>query len=239
MTSKVEELAAEVKDALEKVETAAQTVFDASTLLEKKQAEIQVKPVMRETRSKIAALRDELRQVDDASVRTHYDKFCRTSEENIRQLDARIKQHIFGHKGDMAKAPSHAEKREGELLGEGGADGSGFQDAEQVLQSAVNVQKDMLVSLQRTEQVMVMTEELGQETLKTLQRQTELMYQVDEGLEDLQGQLDRASRDVRWFYRQLAADKCFLSLFGILVVCMAVLMGIMIYKKRHAKATGT
>ncbi|SCU65983.1 uncharacterized protein TEOVI_000625100 [Trypanosoma equiperdum] len=235
MTSKVEELVGEVEEALEKLVNASDSIFNASTTLDKKQAELSAKPVMREARSKVEMLNDELRRTEDAAVRSHYEKVCRAAEEKIRVLDAEIKKHVYAKHTKVALEKTHAERREEELLGPGGADGSGFKDSQQVLEAAVNVQKDMLVSLQRTEKVMIMTEETGQETLQALQRQTEQMYQVDEGLEELQGQLDRAGRDVRWFFRQLAGDKCFLSLFGILVVAMAVLMGVMIYKKRQAK----
>ncbi|KEG09809.1 putative QA-SNARE protein [Trypanosoma grayi] len=128
---------------------------------------------------------------------------------------------------------TYTERREAELMGAGGADGTGFQDSKQVLQAAVNMQKDALLSLERAERLQHVAEEGGQETLTTLQRQTEQMYQVDEQLANLQGELDRAARDVKWFYRQLAGDRCFLSLFGICVVSLAVLVFVMMYKKRH------
>lgn len=207
-----------------------ENVIEAATLPEKKKAEMAARPTLREARSKLSALRAEARRITDPATRTRSEAICRDCDTKIRNYDTEMKNQIYPTR--TARPKSYQEQREEEMMGPGGADGSGFTDAKQVLQAATNVQKDALESLKRSEQLQNVTEETGKTTLATLQRQTEQMYQIDEELQNLQGSLDRASREVRWFYRQMAGDKCFLSLFGICVLALIVLVFVSIYTKR-------
>ncbi|RNF07013.1 putative Qa-SNARE protein [Trypanosoma conorhini] len=232
MKSALALLADDVSEALAQLSKATEAVVIAGTLQEKKAAEMAARPIMREARSKISILRAEVRRTQDPATRAQYEKLCHEADGTVRSLDGEMKQQIYP-KRTVPREKTYTERKEEELLGAGGADGTGFTDSKQVLQSAVNVQRDALISLERAERLQHVTEETGHETLKTLRQQTEQMYQVDEELRNLQGGLDRATREVRWFYRQLAGDRCFLSLLGICVVALAVLVFVMIYKKRH------
>ncbi|ORC86557.1 uncharacterized protein TM35_000271470 [Trypanosoma theileri] len=232
MTSVLAGLADDVRAALEQLSKATEAVVIADTIQEKKSAEMAARPFMRDARSKVSTLRAEVRRTQDPGTRTLYDGICRDADEKVRALDAEMKRQIYPQR--LSPRPkTYTERREEELLGTGGATGAGYRDSQEVLQAAVNVQKDALLSLERAERLQHVTEETGRDTLTTLRRQTEQMYHIDEELENLQGQLDRATRDLKWFYRQLAGDRCFLSLLGIFVLVIVVLVFVLIYKKRH------
>ncbi|KPA74331.1 hypothetical protein ABB37_09318 [Leptomonas pyrrhocoris] len=207
-------------------------VIVANTLPEKKKAEMETRPKMREARQKLSALRAEARRIMDLDARQVHDGICKDRDEMIRSLDMEMKNQIYPRRAAAPRLKTYQEKREEEMMGPGGADGTGFTDSKQVLNAAINVQEDAIQSLQRAERIQHVTEETGKTTLAELQKQTERMYQVDEELQNLQGQIDHASRDLRWFYRQMAKDKCFLSLFGICILALLVLVFVSIWTKR-------
>lgn len=211
-------------------------VIVASTLPEKKKAEMETRPKMREARQKLSALRAEARRTLDLDARQSQDAICKERDEMIRNLDMEMKNQIYPRRPAPARLKTYQEQREEEMMGPGGADGTGFKDSKQVLNAAINVQQDAIQSLQRAERIQNVTEETGKTTLAELQKQTERMYQIDEELQNLQGQIDHASRDVRWFYRQMAKDKLFLSLFGLCVLALLVLVFVSIWNKRKKKS---
>lgn len=209
-----------------------EAVIVASTLPEKKKAEMETRPKMREARQKLSALRAEARRTMDLDARQAQDAICKDRDEMIRNFDMEMKSQIYPQRAAAPRPKTYQEQREEEMMGPGGRDGTGFKDAKQVLGAAINVQQDAIQSLQRAERIQNVTEETGKTTLAELQKQTERMYQIDEELQNLQGQIDHASRDVRWFYRQMAKDKCFLSLFGLCVMALLVLVFVSIWTKR-------
>lgn len=213
-----------------------EAVIVASTLPEKKKAEMETRPKMREARQKLSALRAEARRTTDLDARQAYDGICKDRDDMIRNFDLEMKNQIYPRRAAAPRMKTYQEQREEEMMGPGGADGTGFTDSKQVLNAAINVQQDAIQSLQRAERIQHVTEETGKTTLAELQKQTERMYQIDEELQNLQGQIDHAKRDVRWFYRQMAKDKCFLSLFGICVLALVVLVFVSIWTKRKKKS---
>ncbi|CBZ23667.1 QA-SNARE protein putative [Leishmania mexicana MHOM/GT/2001/U1103] len=207
-------------------------VIVTDTLPEKKKVEMEARPLMREARQKLAALRAESRRTLDLDARQAHESICKDRDQTIRNFDAEMKSQIYPRRSASGRPKTYQEQREEEMMGRGRTDGTGFTDSKQVLDAAINVQKDALQSLQRTERLQNVTEETGKTTLAELQKQTERMYHIDEELQNLQGQIDHASRDLRWFYRQLARDKCFLSLFGLCIVALLVLVFVSIWTKR-------
>ncbi|KPI82734.1 hypothetical protein ABL78_8252 [Leptomonas seymouri] len=210
-----------------------EAVIVANTLPEKKRAEMETRPKMREARQKLSALRAEARRTMDLDAKQAHDGICKDRDDMIRNLDMEMKNQVYPRRAAAPRALTYQEQRELEMMGPGGADGKGFTDSKQVLNAAINVQQDAIQSLQRAEKIQHVTEETGKATLAELQKQTERMYQIDEELQNLQGQVDHARRDVRWFYRQMAKDKCFLSLFGLCIVALLVLVFVSIWTKRR------
>ncbi|KAG5507179.1 hypothetical protein JIQ42_06585 [Leishmania sp. Namibia] len=202
------------------------------TLPEKKKVEMESRPLMREARQKLSALRAETRRTQDLDLRQSREGICKERDETIRNFDAEMKNQIYPRRSASARPKTYQEQREEEMMGCGTADGTGFTGSKQVLNAAINVQKDALQSLQRTERLQNVAEETGKTTLAELQKQTERMYQIDEELQNLQGQLDHVARDVRWFYRQMSRDKCFLSLLGLSILALLVLVFVSIWTRR-------
>ncbi|KAG5486191.1 hypothetical protein LSCM1_07311 [Leishmania martiniquensis] len=207
-------------------------VIVTNTLPEKKKVELEARPLMREARQKLSVLRAETRRTPDLDMRQYREGICKDRDQTIRNYDAEMKNQVYPRRSTLARPKTYQEQREEEMMGYGTADGTGFTDSRQVLDAAINVQKDALQSLQRTERLQNVTEETGKTTLAELQKQTERMYQIDEELQNLQGQLDHAARDLRWFYRQMSRDKCFLSLLGLCIVALLVLVFVSIWTKR-------
>ncbi|CCW71670.1 unnamed protein product [Phytomonas sp. Hart1] len=221
----------ELDATLNNLHNCARGVIEAETLPEKKKQEMIARPFVREARSLLSALRAEARRSDDEQARSNCEAMCRIREERVRNCEKEMREQIFPTR-TASRPKTFQEQREEELLGEGGPDGSGFTSSKSVLKTALNIQKDALESIQRSEQLQHQTEETGRGVMHTLQKQTLQMYQVDEELRDINGPLNRASRDLRWFYRQLSVDKCFLVLLGFLVFVMLGLVFVSIYMKR-------
>ncbi|EPY35640.1 QA-SNARE protein [Strigomonas culicis] len=229
---------ADLDATLQQLHQVVTSVIEATMLTEKKRIEMTARPILREARRKLSALRAEARRTADPGTRARYEEKCRAKDDRIRNYDGEMKSQIFPSQ-NASRPKAYQEQREEEMMGEGGVDGTGFKSSKQVLSAAINVQADALQSLQRTERLQNVTEEQGKATLQELQKQTEKMYQVDERLENLQGELDHAMRDVRWFYRQVARDKCCMSLFGLVILAIVALVFISIWTKRKKSASSS
>lgn len=213
-----------------KLQQQYQEIVAAPTLAEKKKAEPATRPTIKELKSQLSQLRSEGRR-GNATQKTVYEKKWKDYDTKLKELEKDIRGQINPSKAIQPKK-SYSEKRAEDLMGEGGVDGDGFTSAGQVLEAGKRVNMDALESLRRSERLANTAEETGRETLVTLQKQTELLYKIDEELENLQGELDRASRDVKWFARQMAGDKCFLAVFALVVGALVLLVFYAMYKKK-------
>ena len=222
----------EIGQAMTGLQKQAQTVIAAATLPEKKKIEATVRPTIRDVKKQLTAFRAEIRRTTDPTMKHVYEKKHKEYEDRVKETEKELRNQIYPAKA-VAPKKSYSEKHMDDLMGEGGADGQGFENATQVLGAGVRINNDALESLRRSERLAAITEDTGRETLTTLQKQTEQMYKIDEELENLQGELDRASRDVKWFARQMAGDKCFLAVFAIVVFALICLVGYAMYKSRH------
>lgn len=223
----------DLDDTLAELRDVLQLAIEQPTLAEKKQVEIASRPTLKEARRRLSELRAAMRRLQDPASRDLFETQYRDRENKLRQYVTSMKEQIFPAASSTAPAPlTYAERKAAKLMGPGGADGSGFQNTEQVLTAASNMQQDALEAIERAEHVQYLTEQSGRETLQQLQLQTERIYQIDEELEDIRGQLDHASRDVKWFFRQVARDKCLLSLFGVFMLGLLAMLIIVIVKRK-------
>jgi hypothetical protein len=221
----------EISQALALLQQQLQKVIEAPTLAEKKKLEPEARPTVKSIKSQLSSLRSETRKASDPTQKTVFEKKHKEFDAKLKEAEKELRNQIYPAK-KAAPQKSFSEKHMEELMGEGGEDGSGFQNATQVLDAGIRVNKDALESLRRSERLANTAEETGRETLVTLQKQTELLYRVDAELENLQGNLDRAARDVKWFARQLAGDKCFLAIFALVIFGLVILVFYAMYKKR-------
>lgn len=222
----------EISQALSLLQTQLQSVVDATTLAEKKKREPEARPTIKNIKSQLSSLRSETRKASDPTQRAVFEKKHKEFDSKLKEIEKELRNQIYPAKKATPKK-SFSEKHMEELMGEGGADGTGFENHTQVLDAGIRVNKDALESLRRSERLANTAEETGRETMTTLQKQTELLYRVDAELENLQGELDRAARDVKWFARQLAGDKCFLAIFAVVIFGLVLLVFYSMYKKRN------
>eukprot|EP00796_Vickermania_ingenoplastis_P002215 gene2215-1380_t len=227
---------------LEEIHGALQLIIEQESVPEKKKMEIASRPAVKLARSQLAELRAEIRRVNDPAARAQLESEHKDREMRLRNYASAIKENVFPARNaassESNRPKTYAALKAQQLMGAGGADGSQFQNAEQVLQAATNMQEDALQAIERTERLQYVTEQSGRMTLEEVRLQTERIYQIDEELEDIHGQLDHASRDVKWFFRQLAGDKCLLSLFGIFMVAVLVMLFVIIWKRREKGGRG-
>lgn len=227
----------ELDATLEELHGVLQLTIEQGSLAEKKKTEMASRPALKEARRKLSELRAEIRRLNDPTSRMEFEAHYKDRETRLRNYVTAMKEVVFpnsaaGGGGGSSVPQTYAERKAAELMGPGGADGTGFQNAGQVLTAATNMQQDALEAIERAERVQYVTEETGRQTLEQLRIQTERMYQIDEELEDIHGQLDHASKDIKWFFRQLAGDKCLLSLFGIFILGFLVMLFVVIWKRR-------
>lgn len=227
-----QDVLAELDSVLEDLKGVLHMVIERESLAEKKASEVASRPALKEARRKLSELRAEIKRLNDPASRALFEERYKDREEKLKNYVMAMKEQVFPNAGGTLSPPpqTYAERKAAQLLGAGAAEG--YTSTEQVLDAAVNVQEDAVAALDRAERLQHVTEMTGRQTLEQLQLQTERLYQIDEELEDIRGQLDHAERDVKWFFRQLARDKCLLSLFGIFVIGFLVMLFIIIWKRR-------
>ena len=246
--SSLQEADEEIYAAMGPLKAALASWKDATEPMEKKKLEREVKRQMKGVTTLVSGLRSLVGRTRDPTEKEVFDKKRVEYTADLHALHDELKAvatadreakstavagswTITGWKAHEKKLTGE-EKKMGELMGEGGADGSGFTTSTQVLGAGQRWNNDALESLKRSERLQNSAEETGLATLQTLAKQTELIYQVDEELANLKGNIDRASRDVQWFARHMAGDKCFLCMFCMLIVVLMVLVFWKIFSQR-------
>jgi hypothetical protein len=230
----------EIYAAMEPLKGALAAWKGATDPMEKKKLEREVKRQMKQVTTLVSGLRALVGRTRDPTEKEVFDKKRVEYTADLHVLHDELKAVASADREAKAGAAAgswtltgwkaHEKKMTGEerkmteLMGEGGVDGSGFTTSAQVLGAGQRVNNDALESLKRSERLQNSAGETGLATLQTLAKQTELIYQVDEELANLKGNIDRASRDVQWFARHMAGDKCFLCMFCMLIVALMVLV---------------
>ena len=113
------------------------------------------------------------------------------------------------------------------------------QQAIVVLGETVLVNRETLRALRRTEKDMNDAETAGHHTLLELQRQLEVMYRVDAALDANDTLFERASKDIRAMFRQLARDKCMVACCCTVCIVLIFIIVILIRKVALGFSLGT
>ena len=135
------------------------------------------------------------------------------------------------HEQDLANHEAELRSLKAELVDNGGATAGPsvdpgsveerMQTTQGVLKVTTEIQDKSLASLQHTAQMAAQNEEVAANTNMQLRIQTEKLEQANNELNVLEMELKRAKRDMVWFLRNAATDKCLVALFG-LIVCAIV-----------------
>lgn len=225
----------EINAAMSELNESVEAVVKAKDMPEKRQLEKVARQKWKAVRSLVNTFKAEVAKCENATQKTVFQRNWQQYNSRITVVDKELRDQLAPPKTNTEAA--RVSQNNARLMGEGGEDGSGFQNARQVFAACVRIQDDALKSLQRSEALGINSENVGRETLTVLQKQTELLYKIDDELNNLQGQLDRAKREVMWFARQLAGDRCFTMIFIMVVAALCFLIFYKIYQKRSSKST--
>jgi SNARE protein len=166
-------------------------------------------------------LKVEIRQLDPVEA-ADYERRCK--EHNV--LITQLKEQLAAKKNEAPAASSH----HGGGGGAGGAGGADFDDgkgrARQTKDRIATTQNHALAALSRIEQTVEDTKEVGDSTAQKLAEQTEQMHRMNDKLDKLDSEVDRAKSELNAFIRRMMTDKiilCFILLVVIAVVAIVII----------------
>ncbi len=234
---------------MDKLEAAVAKVRKADDGTARKDAEKEARALLNQVKSTNNKFRVAVNRLEDVTARSSFNRNYSKYDEKLRGYDKELRNLAAGPKnprGAAAAASSGArkpqvsfeEKRNEEIMGEGGKDGLGFETSKQVMQAANRAQDDANKSLLRSLRMGYTMRDQSQEIIQVLAKQTDKLYQIDKDLSQLDTELVRAKKDVMWFFRQLAGDKCCLMFLLVLLLGVIGLIFWSVYKKRKDGAAG-
>jgi novel plant SNARE len=168
-------------------------------------------------------LKVEIRQLDPVEA-ADYERRCK--EHNV--LITQLKEQLAAKKNEPAAAASSGG---GGGYGGGGAGGAGdFDDgkgrARQTKDRISTTQNHALAALDRIERTVEDTKGVGDQTAQKLAEQTEQMHRMNDKLDKLDSEVDRAKSELNAFIRRMMTDKiilCFILLVVIAVVAIVII----------------
>ncbi|KPA76121.1 putative Qa-SNARE protein [Leptomonas pyrrhocoris] len=116
---------------------------------------------------------------------------------------------------------------------ENGGDGPAMSNRPEARQAAgrINeVQQSTLQSLGQSEKLLNETETVGAEAATTLRAQTEQIKHVNEELDEMHGEIGRASTELKSFMRRMARDRLVIFFIIAIVVCIIVIVVLAVVK---------
>jgi len=222
MTESIEE----IESLLNQLDDCISQSQTAKSIEEKRKLDSQIRTLLRKTKSSISYLCAELKRTPESINKsvcmkqvTECDKKVKQYEETVKNA-SKPKPKITQNNQDKNSNPNDVQMQE-------------FGSAREVLDVGVRINNDTLDALKRIEKNAIITEDIGIETNKMLARQGEVIVHVDEELQHLETNIQRAGRDVKWFARQMAGDKCCLTMFGLVVLGLVGIVFYVIYKKKN------
>jgi hypothetical protein len=215
----------EIEENLKLYDQEIKNLQDQSELPEKEKKEKinECNKILRKIRGSIAICKRRNQTIDNPIVKSANVKNLEKYEIELKKKEALQKE--FSR--PIKKVTAQNDKMETDI------DPDNLKTTQDVLVTASKVQDASLAALQRTERMMIQTEEIGQATLQTIQGQTEILIEIDKEADTLQANINRAKKDVSYFFRQLSGDKCCIMLLVLVVFGIVALVMYMIYKKRY------
>jgi hypothetical protein len=183
----------------------------------KKDECIEINKIIKETKQGLNIVRAEIKKQSPLHNKAYLDRIEKCAQK-LKDCEIKMRELMY------SKKETNIEKEE--------VTDCEFQNAQQVLSKGIDINDEILKSLKRSERIANITEDIGQETIKTIRTQTERIVQIDNELSRNESQIERAKRDIKWFYRQMAGNKFCLTIFGIIVIGLALVVFLMVRKKR-------
>ena len=175
----------------------------------------------------------------------------RIEMKGIRQADARAKWESAAAQHQVAIAAIDGRYQEAARVldsaaaggGEDGGGGGGSAAAEvaatrENYRAAVETQQDSMEVLRRARRYGVEADQVGAAAQSALAAQTERIHEIRDTAKVLESNVKRAQRDVLYFFRTAGTDKCFLLLFGLLVIGVVVVVVWQLWLKDYLAVRG-
>ncbi|KPI82966.1 putative Qa-SNARE protein [Leptomonas seymouri] len=131
----------------------------------------------------------------------------------------------------IAWSPREGADEEGDQRNDG--DVPSMSNRHEVRQAAgrINeVQQGTLQSLGRSEKLLNETEALGTDAATTLRAQTEQIKSINEDLDEMHGEIGRASSELKSFMRRMARDRLIIFFAVAIVLCVIVIVVLAVVK---------
>lgn len=176
----------------------------------------------REHAKKIASLKERVQQSKERAAQNAAAAASSGNSANFRSVD--------GGGGAVVWSP-----REGGDEDDGNNNGDGLLmsnrlEARQAAGRINEVQQNTLQSLGHSEKLLNETETLGTEAATTLRAQTEQIKHTNEELDEMHGEIGRASTELKSFMRRMARDRLVIFFVIAIVVCVIVIIVLAIVK---------
>eukprot|EP00906_Rhabdomonas_costata_P028085 RCo039852 len=175
-------------------------------------------------RKVLANYKYQVRSIKDPLQKATYDKKYREHDQDLANYEKELRS--CKDTGSSSTGPTSAEP-----------ESPMYQTSDQVLCQAITIQDQSLAAVKRTQQMATACEVTGNEINVELRKQTERAAEVQERIHTLEGELKRAQREMVYFVRSAAGDKCFLLLVVLVVVAVVFIICWKIWGKNFSSSS--
>eukprot|EP00756_Hemistasia_phaeocysticola_P019172 Hpha_TRINITY_DN15643_c1_g4::TRINITY_DN15643_c1_g4_i1::g.101243::m.101243/K08493/VTI1; vesicle transport through interaction with t-SNAREs 1 len=199
----------EISDRIDDAEAAIRDARDASGTA-RKQAAKQAQDDLKNAKKVCHTLQVEIRPLP-ATQKAQYDKRVKSHRNKIQELNAAAADLLRDEAPEVEAVYGGAASGAAE-------DDPSRQEARRLAKTVEKHQTNSLQSLDRTNQLIGQTEVVAQDTHDTLQKQGEQLRRIDEQLDELGTDTQRARRELNAFARRLASDRLILCCMFLIVL---------------------
>jgi DNA repair exonuclease SbcCD ATPase subunit len=175
---------------------------------------------MRAMKRNIVVLKKEIKSIEAGAEKVKYEKLVEEQDTQLKELEKQYKTVKEGAKAGAEGATPNA-----------GNAGNPIK----VYDQAIELQDQSIDVMRRAVNYGEHSVNISQDIQQTLAQQTERMRDIDEELNTLQGQLQRAKKELVWFVRQAMSDKCFICILALVVLLVVAVVVIMVIQKATGK----
>eukprot|EP01062_Namystynia_karyoxenos_P059033 TRINITY_DN5046_c0_g1_i1.p3 TRINITY_DN5046_c0_g1~~TRINITY_DN5046_c0_g1_i1.p3 ORF type:complete len:234 (+),score=74.68 TRINITY_DN5046_c0_g1_i1:156-857(+) len=172
-------------------------------------------------RKALQTLRREVRGMPTGPARKHLEARAREHQQRIETLQGQMRE--AQEDGDRQE-----EREDAKLL-----DHENREEARNIATKIKGHQTGALASLARTEALCEQTEEVGQDTAETLKRQGDQLRRIDDELDELGGDIQRARKELAAFMRRMMTDRIILCCICLIILAIAGAIVLHYVKPHH------
>lgn len=180
------------------------------------------------------ALNTEIKKIEDPTQQSTYKRQHGDLDAKLKRFNKELKVLIT----NKPKPEATLQEKENQRI-MGGADitGASLVTQDQVMAAMHAAQDDNLRILRDADVIVTTTDALGNEIAMKLAEDTQKLEAINKDMSTLQAEIDRAKKDVMWFARQMAGDKCFLIVMVLVIGALVMLTFWKIWTGRSSGGT--